>query len=119
VLAVDDDPALREFYVDILSREGHAVIVAENGEDALRHLTPPPDLILLDLGMPVLDGYSFLRRMPESPEYARVPVIVVTSGPVLLPLLAGSRSLAVLPKPFDFDVMLELVRTLANPPPLN
>jgi two-component system chemotaxis response regulator CheY len=115
VLAVEDDNELREFYGTILREEGHQVRLARNGLEALHHLDWAPDLILLDLMMPVMDGYEFLRRMRASPKGASVPVLVLSAAmPPGRATLRGAQ--AVLRKPFDFDRMLRTIEMYGNKP---
>lgn len=80
ILYVDDDPILREFAVVHLSSEHAQLRTAEDGLDALRQLeAETPDLILLDLEMPRMDGFETLQRLRADPRFAHLPVIVVTS----------------------------------------
>jgi CheY-like chemotaxis protein len=115
VLAVDDDPALREFYAEFLAEDGHEVVVAENGESALAFLDKGPDVVLLDLQMPVMDGHAFLAELDRHPDGAHLPVVILSSGPFIAPI-ASKRVLAVLPKPFDFEALRQVVRRIADPP---
>ena len=115
VLAVEDDNDLREFYGTLLREEGHQVRLARNGLDALHHLDWAPDLILLDLMMPVMDGYEFLRRLRASPKGAGIPVLVLSAAlPPGRATLRGAQ--AVLRKPFDFDRMLRTIEMYGNKP---
>ncbi|HET8567875.1 MAG TPA: response regulator [Candidatus Limnocylindria bacterium] len=108
ILAVDDDKDLREFYGALLRDEGHEVLLARDGLEALTQLGSAPDLILLDLMMPVMDGYEFLRRLREHPQGRHVPVLVVSAAlPPGRDTLRGAQ--AVLRKPFDFDRMLRTI----------
>jgi CheY-like chemotaxis protein len=110
VLIVEDDADLREMMAQLLTLEGfHAAAVA-NGRDALEYLSrgDRPHVILLDLMMPVMDGWEFRRRQQGDPALADVPVIVLSA-------LDQSRAadldgVAFLKKPLDFDRLLELVR---------
>ena len=107
-MAVEDDQELREFYGAILTEEGHEARLARNGAEALDQLDWAPDLVLLDLMMPVMDGYEFLRRLRASPKGAHIPVLVLSAAlPPGRVTVRGAQ--AVLPKPFDFD---RLMRTI-------
>lgn len=102
VLVVDDDPDIRACVAAILEEEGYEIIEASDGREALARLDDRPDLILLDLMMPVLDGQGFLRERPAG--YANIPVVVFTASsahPVDLP---GVRT--VLHKPSGLDRIL-------------
>ena len=80
ILVVDDDPTCREIHRRLLPRAGFAVVIATNGLDALEALkTHPPDLILLDLAMPQMDGLTFLKLLRENPKYKDLPVFLITA----------------------------------------
>jgi CheY-like chemotaxis protein len=110
VLIVEDDADLREMMAQLLSLEGFKTETAANGRDALRYLElgDTPDVILLDLMMPVMDGWEFRRRQVQDPSIASVPVVVLSAlDPARAADLGGT---AFLKKPLDFDRLLELVR---------
>jgi CheY-like chemotaxis protein len=80
VMVVDDDLVVREATSELLKLEGWRVFKAENGQVALDHLDDKkPSLILLDLLMPVMDGFEFLDRMRENPNWNDISVVVLTS----------------------------------------
>jgi len=80
ILIAEDNEVNRELLRELLEIRGHAVIEACNGEEALRVLEESePDILLLDLGMPVLDGYGTLRKIRENPGFATLPVLAVTA----------------------------------------
>lgn len=114
VLIVEDDADLREMMAQLLTLEGfHAETVA-NGRDALEYLRRGdlPDLILLDLMMPIMDGWEFRRIQIEDPRLASLPVIVLSAlEPSRTPDFGGATFLT---KPLDFDRLLELVRLYAK-----
>ena len=78
-LVVDDDPDVRHRLRTVLVRSGWTVQEAGNGAEALTMVEPPPDLVLLDLTMPVMDGFDFLHRLREMPGCQDVPVVVLTA----------------------------------------
>ncbi|MGH7915905.1 MAG: response regulator [Candidatus Binataceae bacterium] len=81
ILVVDDDSDVRESVTDLLELYGYRVIAACDGRSALVQLkdaAPPPSLILLDLVMPVLDGWSFLKRARRNRRLAGVPIVIIT-----------------------------------------
>lgn len=80
VLVVEDDMTTRDLVVRMLEKEGWSVVSAENGEVALAAVQHRvPSLILLDLLMPEMDGFEFVERLREHPEWRHIPIIVVTS----------------------------------------
>jgi DNA-binding response OmpR family regulator len=79
VLVVEDDPALRRSYRTALTLEGFAVVTAEDGFDALRRVeVTPPDAIVLDLGLPRLDGRDVARELTSNASTQHIPIVVVT-----------------------------------------
>jgi CheY-like chemotaxis protein len=112
---VEDDADLREMMAQLLSLEGFRTETVSNGRDALSYLEggDRPDVILLDLMMPVMDGWEFRRRQVQNPSIAHVPVVVLSAlDPARVSELGGT---AFLKKPLDFDRLLELVRRFCAP----
>lgn len=107
VLVVEDVADLRDFYAILLRDEGYEVACACDGADALRWLSWGPDVILLDLMMPVMDGYEFYSRLRKLPG-EHPPVIVVSAVAPMRSELPGIH--AALPKPFDFTQLLHRVQ---------
>lgn len=110
VLIVEDVAELRDFYAILLREEGYEVACACDGSDALRWLSWRPDVILLDLMMPVMDGYEFYARLRKLPG-EHPPVIVVSAIAPVRDQLPGIH--ATLPKPFDFTQLLHRVEAAA------
>lgn len=82
ILIVDDDAELRMLYRLILEREGYTVVEAANGVDALRFLnTQTPDLIIMDVLMPLLGGEGVMRKLQQLPVLDNVRIIVLTAYP--------------------------------------
>ena len=110
VLIVEDDGELRDMMAQLLTIEGFEAVAVANGREALAYLqnAARPDVILLDLMMPVMDGWEFRRQQKADPDLAPVPVIVLSA---LDPARAAVDATAFLKKPLDFDRLLELVRT--------
>jgi CheY-like chemotaxis protein len=80
ILVAEDNAVNRELLRELLEMRGHVVIEACNGEEALRVLEESkPEILLLDLGMPVLDGYGTVRKIRENPGLATLPVLAVTA----------------------------------------
>jgi CheY-like chemotaxis protein len=80
ILVIEDDDDVRDSLSTFLQEEGYQVRTAANGRDALELLATDPVvcLILLDLTMPVMDGWEFRRRQREDPRLAHIPVVLVT-----------------------------------------
>ncbi len=96
----------------VFERAGHVVALAENGQKALEYLAnhTSPSLILLDMLMPVLDGWHFLQILHGTVGSQTPPIIVTTANPSIGPDWARAHGCAdVFHKPIDFDVLLELV----------
>jgi CheY-like chemotaxis protein len=111
LLLVEDDEIASAAVATLLSRHGYEVARAEDGKEALEYLEAhaPPDLILLDMFLPVLDGWRFLERLKGHPA-APVPV-VVTTGSILTPEWAQDHGCAgFVKKPIEETVLLEEVR---------
>ncbi|MFN3946382.1 MAG: response regulator transcription factor [Allosphingosinicella sp.] len=80
IMVCDDDPLLADLLTHKLSGRGYRVTVAEDGAEALAKIAAdPPDAILLDAMMPMMDGYEVLRRIREDPRLASVPVVMLTA----------------------------------------
>ena len=110
VLIVEDDADLRDMMAQLLTLEGFNAATVANGREALEYLrnVARPDVILLDLMMPVMDGWEFRRRQQADPAVSAVPVIVLSA---LDPSRAADvNANAFLKKPLDFDRLLTLVR---------
>jgi two-component system, cell cycle response regulator DivK len=80
ILVVEDQPDNRQIIRDMLADTGYEIIEAENGEEALAAVAKQrPDLILMDIQLPVMDGYAATRRIKTDPALKSIPVIAVTS----------------------------------------
>jgi CheY-like chemotaxis protein len=112
VLVVDDELDIREAVTEVLSYEGHEVFTASDGGEALRKcLALQPDLVLLDLMMPGMNGWEFREAQLRDPAIAGIPVVVLSA----LGRVSSIDALAFLPKPFGLDDLLDLVRRAARP----
>jgi two-component system cell cycle response regulator DivK len=80
ILVVEDQEDNRQILRDLLGSAGYDLIEAENGEEALAAVSKHrPDLVLMDIQLPIMDGYEATRRLKADPEFKAIPIIVVTS----------------------------------------
>jgi CheY-like chemotaxis protein len=110
ILVVDDDDAIRQAVQEILEMEGYNVTTAANGAEALQLLKelPPPCVILLDLMMPVLNGWQFLEAKSKTAAIEQLPVVVVSA--VADPTRESDHGATqIVRKPPDVDSLLEIV----------
>jgi CheY-like chemotaxis protein len=106
VLVVDDEPSVRDLYVDALEESGHQVAVANDGVAALQKLRsePIPCVVLTDVRMPYMDGWDLSREVARDPQLSSLPVVVLT-GDRMLSLTSPARD-----KPFDAPELNALVQ---------
>jgi CheY-like chemotaxis protein len=110
ILVVEDDAGIRDSVEECLASEGHVTASVANGAEALEWLArePVPDVVVLDLIMPVMNGAELIERLRAEPRLAAVPVVLMTAA------MSGSglglpAADTVLPKPFDLDALLDAV----------
>lgn len=114
ILVVEDDPAIRELVADLLELFAYGTETAENGAVALQRMAQqPPDAVLLDMMMPVMDGPAFVAACRSNPDWSVVPIVLMTAAvdsaiPQELPVQA------ILKKPFDSDDLLGVVQRLTD-----
>jgi two-component system chemotaxis response regulator CheY len=108
VLVVDDDPAIQETLRDLLEDEGYEVVVAGNGRQALERLEQGlcPDVILLDLMMPVMNGWQFREHLRRRGEALRPPIVIISADQTLVSQKERLQAESYLTKPFDLPVLL-------------
>ena len=112
VLVVDDDPDIRNVIQLWLADCGYQVAGASNGFEALAKVkTVRPQLIILDMMMPVMDGAQVAQRLRADPQTRAIPIIVVSADPRARERLRTTSVDARLPKPFDLDELLCAVET--------
>jgi CheY-like chemotaxis protein len=119
ILVVDDEPEIVTLLRFLLEKEGHAVAAATNGQDALQALglEPPdpavalPDLMILDIMMPIMDGFTLNSRLQDFPAAKGLPVIVLTAkGQKMRDLFQSSPNVAAyVQKPFDPKMLRDLI----------
>ncbi len=122
ILLVEDDDALRQVLAEVLSDEGFRVDSAANGQDALDHLKgtgASPDLILLDLVMPVMDGWAFRDAQRTDARLAHIPTVVLSASfPPDSPRMRALEAEAVLSKPVSIDRLMRAVHRVLPLRPL-
>ncbi len=117
VLVVDDDAVNRELLEEVLVAEGLEVVTAPDGRSTLQEFSRlKPDLVLLDVTMPFLDGFEVCRRLKSNPDTRLTPVILVTALSATADRIKGIKSGAdgFLSKPFDQSELLAHVRSLLS-----
>lgn len=117
ILVVDDDEAIRRFVTVLLEDEGHEVVSAVHGADALDVVAADDafDLIVLDMRMPVMDGSEFLEQVAGRDPQPRM--LVMTAARDLTEQSPAVRNAAHISKPFDLDAFLASVGRLLDDPP--
>ena len=108
ILVIDDDPAIRATVAEILVSEGYAVATATNGADGLQSLDRiNPALVLLDMRMPILDGWGFARALQS--RGVRVPILVMTAAQDARRWAHEINAQGFVAKPFDLPDLLDAV----------
>jgi CheY-like chemotaxis protein len=119
VLVVDDDPSIRKMVIAALKRDPFPYIFAEagNGRDALEVMRDQlPDVVVLDLMMPLVSGWDVLKERSEDDDLKKIPVIVVSANrDPEVATAVQSGICAFLPKPFDIRALSALVRSCITP----
>ena len=118
VLLVEDVEDNRELARLLLESAGHTVWEAHNGQEALDRMSGPlPDVILMDLSLPILDGWAVTRQMRQDARFASVPIIALTAH-----AMAGDRERVMdsgfdgyLPKPIDVVQFVDQIRAIITP----
>ncbi|HWG43864.1 MAG TPA: response regulator [Gemmataceae bacterium] len=116
ILVIEDDIATREALALFLGQEGCQVLCAVDGRQALHLLRhgPRPDLILLDLMLPGMDGWQFRRQQQRDPYLASIPVVVVSAAGDLKGQARALGAVSLMSKPVELDHLLAEVRRFAT-----
>lgn len=112
ILAIDDSPSMRKMVSFTLKEAGHKVTTAEDGEQGLKAAqAETADLVLTDINMPTLDGISLVKKLRDLPDYAHVPILVLTTESGTNKKMEGKTVGATgwLVKPFNPEKLLEVV----------
>ena len=119
VLVVDDNPMNLGLLYEYLTRSGYEVLLAQNGEDAIdQAIKLVPDIILLDIMMPGIDGFETCQRLKAHDATKEIPIIFITaySTAGMLERMKKIRHNGIIFKPFDVENLLELIRkTIVSP----
>jgi CheY-like chemotaxis protein len=115
VLVVEDDASIREVISDVLEDKGFRVLPAVNGSDALQQLEMVrPDVMVLDLLMPVMHGWAFMESYLEKTGGAPIPIVVVSVNPALPRSYNRLGVSRVVSKPFNVDVLAQAVEQASS-----
>jgi CheY-like chemotaxis protein len=119
ILVVDDDDDFREALGEVLSEAGYPVQQAGNGQVALARIAEEaPGIVLLDLKMPVLDGWGVVERMRKDPATSAIPVLILSAyGYEWESDLLGAQGF--IPKSVGMEEILDRLRRVAGPPPMH
>lgn len=114
VLVADDDPAIVGVLTSALEDEGYRVVTTM-GADTLRlAIILRPDVVLLDISMPGMDGVEVCQRLHQNPATAHIPVILMTARHDLSALARGAKADSALTKPFDLEELYATVERVAG-----
>jgi CheY-like chemotaxis protein len=113
ILIVEDEKSIQEILKDALEMEGYSVFTADNGKEGLAKLPtiPTPCLILLDLMMPVMNGWQFAEAISKDMVLATIPVVLVTAYGERAKLVPSK---GIIKKPIDFEFLLKTVEKWCN-----
>lgn len=111
ILVVDDESNMRFLIRMVLESEGFEIVEAHHGADALERIRDdPPDLVVTDVMMPVMNGRELVERLRSHPDTAAIPIVVVSSRENIE--VEGAD--AMLSKPFDLDALIDTARSLGR-----
>src|SRR5689334_15537431 len=113
ILAVEHDPPLREMYSALLAERGHRVLTTKSGREALGHLGPDIDVVVVDLRSHKSEGRTVLEALSRQAVDQRPAIVIVDGDDEAAKLVTGPRTL-VLRKPFDFEHFVEAVEAMAK-----
>ncbi len=116
VLVIDDDLPLRGMLAAALDKHGYQVLLAGDGAEGQRALMiHRPDVVLLDLAMPEVNGWDFLQRLKESGHIGQIPIVVLSAHLRIEPQAILQMGVsAILPKPFNLPELLDLIDALTH-----
>jgi CheY-like chemotaxis protein len=118
ILVVDDDPGIRALCAAVLTADGFQVAEAENGKEGLAHaLSLAPDLVLLDVSMPILDGFGLAVALRQDERTRDLPIVFISGDaePEIESRAYDVGALAFFAKPFEPSVLSEFVNRVLEP----
>jgi CheY-like chemotaxis protein len=118
ILIVEDDEAIRESLTEALRESGYIADAAVHGQEALERLRGAdrlPQLILLDLAMPVMDGFQLSRALAEDSALREIPIVIMSADGQLDGKVARTGARGYLKKPMSLDAVLEVVTRCLTP----
>jgi CheY-like chemotaxis protein len=117
VLVVDDEFGIVKLLEEVLTDEGHRVLIATNGRQALERATEEiPALVVTDFMMPIMDGAALVKAMAADARLADIPVVIMSSIPETTVAERAAGYAAFVRKPFNIFAMVDLVAELTGPP---
>jgi CheY-like chemotaxis protein len=117
IFIIEDDKSIRENLQELLETAGYSVETASNGREALNKLSVSsqlPSLIILDLMMPIMDGYQFRKEQEIDPKLSLIPVVITTAGGNIESKVFRLGAKAYFKKPFDIDDVLNTVKRFST-----
>jgi DNA-binding response OmpR family regulator len=116
ILVVDDDRSIVEILQFLLSKEGHAISVARDGKEGLEMAQKErPDLIILDVMMPEMDGFTVSGTLFKDPDMRRIPILILTARGNAREILELVPNVSqYMEKPFEPEILLQNVRKLLS-----
>lgn len=114
ILLVEDDFDVRDMMTFFLESEGYRVTAAANGQEAIDYLKKgqTPRLIMLDLMMPVMNGWEFRQQQQQDPRLSQIPVVVISADSNVREKANRLGASNYLAKPIEFDVLLKVIKSL-------
>lgn len=114
ILIVEDDISIRELLVEILEDQGYQVSSSVNGSEGIKAIESSlPDLILMDVMMPVMDGYQFRKELMLNPEWSHIPIVAMSAQEQTRKKLVDHGITNFINKPFELDHLIETVKSFA------